>query len=138
GRYDFALNLPLDQAAQIRNQTAVVAKINPYGGRTEITFNSTIPPFDKKSMRQAVAIVLEPEEMLAAIAPKGFYTLNSSPFFPNQTTWFSKIGYETYITRDLKKARVLIMSAGLTPPVSIAVISIPVAQPGGRQIQVAV
>ena len=82
--------------------------------------------------------VLEPEEMLAAIAPKGFYTLNSSPFFPNQATWFSKIGYETYITRDLKKARELIPSAGLTPPVSIAVISIPVAQPGGRQIQVAV
>jgi peptide/nickel transport system substrate-binding protein len=138
GRYDYAINLPLDQATQIKANPAMVVKTNPYGGRSEITFNSTIPPFDKKAMRQAVANVLEPEEMLAAIAPKGFYTLNSSPFFPNQTTWFSKIGYETYITRDLKKARELITSAGLTPPVSIAVISIPVAQPGGRQIQVAV
>ena len=112
GRYDYAINLPLDQAAQIKANPAMVVKTNPYGGRSEITFNSTIAPFDKKAMRQAVANVLEPEEMLAAIAPKGFYTLNSSPFFPNQTTWFSKIGYETYVTRDLKKARELIIERG--------------------------
>ena len=98
----------------------------------------TISPFDKKTMRQAVAHVLEPEEILAAIAPKGLYTMNSSPFFPNQTVWFSKIGYDTYAKRDLKKARDLIAASGLTPPVAITVISIPVSQPGGRQIQVAV
>jgi peptide/nickel transport system substrate-binding protein len=138
GRYDLALNLPLDQLAQIKSNPAVIAEVNPYGGRSELTFNTTIPPFDKKAMRQAVAAVLQPEEMLAAIAPKGSYTLNSSPFFPNQTVWFSKIGYETYIAHDVKKARELITSAGLTPPVRITVISIPVSQPGGRQIQVAV
>ena len=138
GRYDLAVNLPLDQAASIKGQAALEAKLNPYGGRTEITFNSTISPFDKKTMRQAVAHVLEPEEILAAIAPKGLYTMNSSPFFPNQTVWFSKIGYDTYAKRDLKKARDLIAASGLTPPVAITVISIPVSQPGGRQIQVAV
>ena len=55
GRYDYAINLPLDQAAQIKANPAMIAKTNPYGGRSEITFNSTIPPFDKKAMRQAVA-----------------------------------------------------------------------------------
>jgi len=138
GRYDLAINLPLDQMAQIKGNPAVVAQVNPYGGRTELTFNSTIAPFDTKAMRQAVANVLEPEEMLAAIAPKGLYTVNSSPFFPNQSTWVSKIGFETYRKRDLKKARELITSAGLTPPVAITVISVPVSMPGGRQIQVAV
>jgi peptide/nickel transport system substrate-binding protein len=138
GRYDLAMLLPLDQMAQIKGSSAVVAQVNPYGGRTEITFNTTIAPFDKKAMRQAVAAVLEPEEMLAAIAPKGLYTLNSSPFFPNQATWVSKIGYDTYAKRDLAKAKELILSAGLTPPVAIQVISVPVSLPGGRQIQVAV
>ena len=139
GRYDLAMNLPLDQMAQIKNNPAVIAQVNPYGGRTEITFNTTIAPFDKKAMRQAVAAVLEPEEILAAIAPKGLYTVNSSPFFPNQATWVSKIGYDTYAKRDLAKAKELILSAGLTPPVAIQVISVPVSVlPGGRQIQVAV
>ena len=138
GRYDLAINLPLDQMAQIKGNPAVVAQVNPYGGRTELTFNSTIAPFDKKAMRQAVAHVLEPEEMLAAIAPKGLYTVNSSPFFPNQSTWVSQIGFETYRKRDLKKARELIAAAGFTPPVAITVISVPVSLPGGRQIQVAV
>ena len=103
--------MPLDQAAQIKANPAVVAKTNPYGGRTEITFNSTIPPFDKKAMRAGRRQRAGARGDAGRHRAQGSLTLNSSPFFPNQTTWFSKIGYETYITRDLKKARELITSA---------------------------
>src|SRR5260370_1960363 len=91
GRYDPAINLPLAQMAHIKRNPPLVAQVNPYGGRTELTFHRTIAPLDNHEMRQAVANVLEPEEMLAAIAPKGLYTANSSPFLPNPSTWASTI-----------------------------------------------
>lgn len=138
GRYDLATGLPLDQFAQLKGHGAVDAKLDPYRSRSELTFNTTIPPFNNKLMRQAVAWVLEPEEILAAIAPKGLYTVNPSPFFPQQKIWWSKTGFDIYAKRDVTKARDLIRAAGHTPPVAITVISVPVSRVGGRQIQVAV
>lgn len=111
GTYDVSAILPQDTYQQILAAPAI--KADPeWTGDLSVTFNKKAGIMSNVKMREAVAAALDNEKaLLAAVADKSFYRLNSSYFYEG-TAWYSAAGKDKYNRHDAQKAKRLLTEAG--------------------------
>jgi peptide/nickel transport system substrate-binding protein len=112
GQYDLALELLPDQYSRVKtNSHLSVDVVRVFSWRAAV-FNKTRPPFNDQRMRQAFLYSIKPSDLMAAIGPKEFWTLDPALFFPEQKALYTTAGAETYNHQNLDKARALMKEAG--------------------------
>ena len=112
GEYDLALELAPDLYPQIKGNphlTADIVKVFTWRG---VVFNKARPPFNDARMRRAVLYAIKPGDLMAAVGPKEFWSLDPALFFPQQDALYTTVGKDVYNHQNLEKARALMKEAG--------------------------
>lgn len=112
GEYHIGNFIPYDNAAQLEADPNVENNIQEasFGG---LIFNKKEGVFADIKMRQAVASVLNMEDMMtAAYGDEQFFSLNHELMVEEQKAWYTDAGKEQYDQRDPEKAKKLLEEAG--------------------------
>ncbi len=113
GEVDLVDLLPADLIDYARaDKNLVVGKLQPLGGLGFLRMNSLQPPFDNIKARQALALVVnQPDEMAAAYGEHGWWQKCFSLFLCGSPNG-SEAGSEPYQNQDPAKAKQLLAESG--------------------------
>lgn len=104
---DVAAPIPADQADAVKDEAGVNIQVAVPGRRAYWKFNTTKPPFDDLTLRQAVRAGVDPEEQMAAFGPPDYWRVNCTPRITEEH--FAWQDYcEEYYPRDIELARQLV------------------------------
>ncbi len=96
-----------------KNKDVEVATTDPLGNMGVLRFNSELPPFNNVKMRQAVQMVVDQKEYMAAVAGDPKYWKTCYSFFPCGTPMSNDAGSEALSgKRDFEKAKELVKESG--------------------------
>lgn len=108
GQYDIALNLPYDNAEQIKMNDDIEVLAKDYGF-IGLFFNKKEGVFADLKTRQAVNAALNMEEILmAAYTDPEYYTYEHALASPSQVQWYTDAGKNQYNQHDIEKAKQLL------------------------------
>mgnify|MGYP001222860292 CR=1 FL=1 len=111
GTYDY-VDVTLDNLPQVQGLSDVTLNKN-LGSDINLVFNKKSPLFSNVKYREAVAAVLDADEiLLGTVSSPDLYRLNSSYMYPENTTWYSEAGKENYNQKNPDKAKQLLQEAG--------------------------
>ncbi|MBB6691357.1 ABC transporter substrate-binding protein [Cohnella xylanilytica] len=111
GTYDY-VDVSLDNLPQVQGLSDVTLNKN-LGSDINLVFNKKSPLFSDVKYRQAVAAVLDADEiLLGTVSSPELYRLNPSYMYPENTTWYSEAGKENYNQKNPDKAKQLLQEAG--------------------------
>jgi len=113
GEVDLVDLLPADLIDYARaDRNLVVGRLQPLGGLGFLRMNQVQPPFNNLKARQALALVVnQPEEMAAAYGEHGWWQ-NCFSYFLCGSLNGSEAGSEAYRHPDPAKARALLAESG--------------------------
>jgi len=114
GTYDYAEALPLVSYATLTSNPDIIAMVVKPKWAVLVELNQAEPPMDNLSFRRALALAVDPEEIMLGVAlgNEDFYRVQPSIFYPEQTDWYSTAGAEYYSPRDMKRVAELLEEAG--------------------------
>lgn len=111
GTYDY-VDVTLDNLPQVQGLSDVKLSKN-LGSDINLVFNKKSPLFSNVKYREAVAAVLDADEiLLGTVNSPELYRLNPSYMYPENTTWYSEAGKENYNQKNADKAKQLLQEAG--------------------------
>lgn len=111
GDFDFALNLPTDGFPRFAANPNLTL-YTPYQGSLDMALNSREGMFTDHRLRQAFVAALDMDAMmLAAFGDPALYRIDGG-LWPQETTWWSDAGTDTYNQKDIERARALVEEAG--------------------------
>ncbi|HBY99197.1 MAG TPA: hypothetical protein DEP84_35505 [Chloroflexi bacterium] len=110
GDADIAFQPPLDQLTQVAQDPALQVICAPGNPQVFITFNTSVPPFDNKAARQAIAYALDRQQLVQSVY--GDYAEVAVDMFP-AWHWHYDPNYQGW-SRDPEKAKELLAEAGYT------------------------
>lgn len=112
GQYDYATDIPADNATQLENNPDVTLNtLN--SGILALVFDKAEGPLANETLRQAVQAGLDVEAvMLATYGSDDYFTLNGALAGPEQSDWYTEAGLEGYAQNDPELARGLIEESG--------------------------
>jgi peptide/nickel transport system substrate-binding protein len=111
GTYDY-VDVTLDNLPQVEGLAGVTVNKN-LGSDINLVFNKKSPLFSNIKYREAVAAVLDADEiLLGTVNSPDLYRLNPSYMYPENTTWYSEAGKENYNQKNPDKAKQLLQEAG--------------------------
>lgn len=112
GEYDIAEQIHHDNYNEVNANPEINAYVGP-AGYNVLVFNKKEGVLSDIKLRQAVAAVLDMEEiLLASHSSEDFYKLNPSLFIEEQEDWYSTAGEELYNEKNIEKAQQLMEEAG--------------------------
>ncbi|CQR55620.1 ABC transporter substrate-binding protein [Paenibacillus riograndensis] len=111
GTYDY-VDVSLDNLPQVEGSPDV--KVNKVlGSDINLVFNKKSPLFSNLKNREAVAAVIDADEiLLGTVNSPDLYRLNSSYMYPENKTWYSEAGQENYNQKNPDKAKALLKESG--------------------------
>lgn len=112
GQYDFASDIPADNAAELQANPDI--KLNPLNsGILAAVFDKAEGPFANETLRQAVQIAVSTEDVLvSSYHSEEFFDLNGALAAPTQKDWYTQAGLESYNQNDLEKGKALVAQSG--------------------------
>ncbi|MGC3952792.1 MAG: ABC transporter substrate-binding protein [Propionicimonas sp.] len=112
GQYDFASDIPADNAAELKANPDI--KLNPLNsGILAAVFDKAEGPFANQKLRQAAQIAVNAEDVLvSSYQSEEFFDLNGALAAPTQTDWYTQAGLENYNQNNLDKAKQLVAESG--------------------------
>lgn len=112
GEYDIAMNIPSDNAEQLKEDPNLKLLIEPLGFLTSI-FNKKQGLFTNQKAREAVNLAVDKEEvMLSAYASDEFFTLEHGLVPERSVDWYNDEGVEAYNAYDPDRAKQLLQEVG--------------------------
>lgn len=112
GQYDYASDIPADNAKQL-SSTAGVTLNTLNSGILALVFNKKDGVFANQKLRQAVQLAINAQDVLnASYNSPTYYDLNGALAFPAQKDWYTKAGLDKYNQKDLAKAKALVQESG--------------------------
>ncbi|XCP84703.1 ABC transporter substrate-binding protein [Roseburia hominis] len=112
GQYDVAEEIPLDNYAELADNSAVKLNVEP-GGTINLFLNTTEGIMANEKVRQAALASLNCEEILLAIyGNEDLYQVNAGWCNPTDAQWGTDAGKEYYNQKDTEKAKKLLEEAG--------------------------
>lgn len=114
GEYDIAQEVPYDNADQLEHDEDIENNIIPGAGTLVMFTNKKVGPFTDPKAREALATLIDVEEMMtAAFTDPKYFTLNHNLMMPHQEeVWYSDEGKDMYNVNDPDKAKELFEEAG--------------------------
>jgi peptide/nickel transport system substrate-binding protein len=114
GEYDFYEAPSIDLLPMVKDNPKVkVEVLNPVGLQVAMRPNSAIPPFNNPKARQALAMMTDQTEyMTAMVGNPDFWKTCDSLFWCGTPVATNAGGGERFLTKDLEKARALMIEAG--------------------------
>jgi len=113
GEYHFALNVPFDQYAILKNNPDVQVYMVSPNQQGFIIINMGNPPFDNLYNRQALLYSLKLEDLAtAAVGDKAFWSIEASLFPPGNFWNAAGVGAGKYNVYDPAKAQELLKKGG--------------------------
>lgn len=114
GEYDIAHEVPYDNADQLEADDNVENQIIPGAGTLIMFTNKKVGPFKDEKAREALATLIDVEEMMtAAFSDPKYFSLNHNMMMPHQEEqWYSDEGEDQYNVNDPEKAKELFEEAG--------------------------
>lgn len=118
GSVQISDNIPQDQIDSLKSKGLTVEGVDSMN-MLGLAFNTSVPPFDNKLVRQALRTAIDTEKLIKlAIAGQGAraqsFVQQTSPYFNKATTQF---------TYDPEKAKSLLKQAGMSGPIQIRLMS---------------
>lgn len=112
GQYDYATDIPADNAAELKaNQDIQLNTLN--SGILAVVFDKAQGPFASQKLRQAAQMAVNDEDVLkASYTSPEFYDLNGALAMPAQKDWFTKASLDSYNQHNLEKAKALVKESG--------------------------
>lgn len=113
GQFQLADTLTAQDYPEIKGNSSIKPVLVPYSNQLMIVFNKKKGPFVSQSMREAINLVSNKRDILAAaFGPKRFWSMGDSLFFPNQGSLYTTVGDTAYKAYDPSRAKALMRSAG--------------------------
>ncbi|WP_462325215.1 ABC transporter substrate-binding protein [Desulfoplanes sp.] len=116
GQYDFIDEISTDQHTPLTDYPGIKPVICNDGTISVIALNCAKPPFDDKRMRQAVACVIDDEELAQAqVGDKKFWSVEDGSWFKKGNIWHDPdAGKDIYNVHDTARAKKLVRESGYT------------------------
>lgn len=112
GAYDIAEAIPARRYEELSEDPAL-RLLTRNTGTLDLFFNTTKGIMADRSLRKAILIALNTDEiMLAALGDPSLYLLNAGWADPNDAAWATDAGYEFYNLNDLDAAADHLAAAG--------------------------
>ena len=106
------VDLNVDHISQVENDPEVAIE-KSLSSDLNLVFNKKSPLFSNITYRQAVAALLNVEDiLLGTVSDPSLYRLNSSYMYKENKNWYSEAGAEIYNQNDPEKAKALLKEAG--------------------------
>lgn len=114
GEYDIAIEIPYDNAEQLKSDPSLEVRSIPGAGTLLMFTNKKKGLFTDVKAREALSTVLNIDDILtAAFTDEEYYTTNHSMMMPHQEDlWYSENGKDKYNLNDPEKAKALFEEAG--------------------------
>ena len=112
GQYDIAEEIPLDNYAELADNSAVKLNVEP-GGTINLFLNTTEGIMANEKVRAAALAALNCDDILLAIyGNEDLYEVNAGWCVPSDAQWGTDAGKEYYNQNDVEKAKKLLAEAG--------------------------
>lgn len=112
GQYDFATDIPADNAAELKANADIT--LNPLNsGILAAVFDKAEGPFANQTLRQAVQLAVNAEDVLTSSYNNAeFFDLNGALAPETQKDWYTKAALDTYNQHDIEAAKKLVAESG--------------------------
>ena len=115
GEVDYWENPPADLVPVLEEADGVnVVFADPYGSQGWMRLNHLHPPFDNKTARQAIQLVVNQETYLQAIVGSPDLYTTCGALFMCDTPYASEAGSDRVMMQDFDKAKAMLAEAGYT------------------------
>lgn len=112
GQYDYATDIPADNASQLES-TSGVSLNTLNSGILALVFNKKQGPFADEKLRQAVQMAVNVEDVLnSSYNSTDYYELNGALAATTQKDWYTDAGLEAYNQHDIDGAKQLVADSG--------------------------
>ncbi|MEX2536047.1 MAG: ABC transporter substrate-binding protein [Trueperaceae bacterium] len=112
GDYDLVAGLSSDDLPVLENQPGFVTNIVPGALGWYLKFNSIEGPFANETLRDAVRVSIDPEEIMAGFGDPRTWELNVYPRFHPTSPYHLDINEEYYYPSDVELGRALVEQSG--------------------------
>jgi len=114
GQYDFIDEISTDQYSTLSDYPKIKPVICNDGTISVIALNCAKPPFNDKHMRQAVACVIDNEELARAqVGDEKFWSVEDGSWFKKGNIWHDPdAGKGIYNVHDVHRAKRLVQESG--------------------------
>ncbi|GAA2181221.1 ABC transporter substrate-binding protein [Brooklawnia cerclae] len=112
GEYDYATDIPADNASQLASTSGVTLNtLN--SGILAMVFNKKQGAFADEKLRQAVQMAINAEDVLnASYNSTDYYELNGALAATTQKDWYTDAGLDAYNQNDIEGAKELVAESG--------------------------
>jgi peptide/nickel transport system substrate-binding protein len=123
GGLDFLVGPPLQDFTRLKSNSKYQAVVHPFPGTFYlIQLNVTMPPFDNKTLRQAMNYALD-RKRIADTVLQGTVTPKALPW-PASSPAYDEAAANSY-QFDLDKAKSMLTQAGVSTPISVDMLPFP-------------
>lgn len=112
GQYDYATDIPADNAAQLESNPNITLNTLS-SGILSVVFDKAEGPLANQTLRQAVQAALKIDDiMLATYNNEDYFDLNGALAGPEQSDWYTEAGLDKYNQQDAELAAQLVEESG--------------------------